>query len=117
MRFKNSALVAVQKAFRRAGFDLTRRHYYSPIPQQLPDSIWGRARPMHGIHFDLDAQMQWVERIVVPYADEFRPPIQVPGFDFVYDNASFGHGDADVLYGVVRSSKPTRIVELGSGNS
>jgi len=118
MRVRHETLRVAQKLFRPLGLDVTRRHFYSPIPPtSLPDSTWERKRTLPGIHFDLDEQMQWVANCVVPYAGEFRPPIMIGGYLFEYSNRSFGHGDADVLYSVVRSRRPARIVELGSGNS
>lgn len=97
--------------------DLTRRSFYSPIPGDLPESTWGRRSPLRGIHFDLGEQMEWVREQVAAHADEFRPPIRVENYVFQYANESFGHGDADVLYGALRTRKPRRVVELGSGNS
>lgn len=117
MSLKRRAYATVKTAFRRAGFDLTRRHFYSPIPQHLP-SDWDTPRPMPGVTFDLDRQLAWVREHVVATAAEFRPPLDVAGrYRFVYDNGSFGHGDADVLYGVLRARRPRRVVEIGSGHS
>jgi hypothetical protein len=117
MSLKRQTLNAARRPLQRLGFDLTRRTFYSPIPHDLPDTIWGRRDPLRGIHFDLNEQLDWVTAQVAPYAGEFCPPISLPGYVFRYANASFGHGDADVLYGAIRSRKPPRIVELGSGNS
>lgn len=73
---------------------------------------------MRGITMDLDAQLGWVTDHVSPSSAEFVPPVQIcPGYMFRYANGSFGHGDADVLYGLIRSQKPKRIVELGSGHT
>lgn len=36
---------------------------------------------------------------------------------YYYDNGSFGSGDAEVLYAMIRYLKPKRIVEVGSGFS
>ena len=118
MPLRHQAFRTAQKLARRAGIDLTRRSFYSPIPPaDLPESTWGRRSPLRGIHFDIDEQMRWVHDQVAQHAEEFRPPIQLDGYLFQYANDSFGHGDADVLYGVIRTRRPARIVELGSGNS
>ena len=34
-----------------------------------------------------------------------------------YDNESFGSGDAEILYSIIRHFRPRRIVEIGSGRS
>lgn len=114
---KRDAYRMAKRVFARVGFDLTRRHFYSPIPQTLP-ADWDTPRPMRGIRMDLDEQLRWLERSVAPTAHEFIPPVRVAGdYNFVYENGAFGHGDADVLYGVIRNLQPARIVELGSGHS
>jgi hypothetical protein len=116
MQLKRNAYRTAKAAFRRLGFDLTRRHFYSPIPQQLP-SDWDLPRPMPGVAFDLDRQLEWVTTQLKDTASEFLPPIDAGTYRYVYENGSFGHGDANVLYGVLRSSRPRRVVEIGSGHS
>jgi predicted O-methyltransferase YrrM len=36
---------------------------------------------------------------------------------YSYDNSSFGSGDAEFLYNMIRLFKPKRLLEVGSGNS
>jgi hypothetical protein len=102
---------------RAGGVDLVRANFYSPIPSRLPDSVWQRRSPLRGIAFDVDEQLAWVRAQLGEYAREFRPPIALGGYTFQYANGAFGHGDADVLYGVLRTHKPAHVVELGSGHS
>jgi hypothetical protein len=118
MALKHEAYRRAKVLVGRAGFDLTRRHFYSPIPNGVPERVWHERNPMRGITMDLDAQLTWLAERVGPYSSEFQPPIRLTAnYTYVYENASFGHGDADTLYAVVRSLKPRRIVELGSGHS
>jgi hypothetical protein len=115
---KKRAYRVSQRLVRRAGFHLTRARYYSPIPTNVPDGIWSSRSPLRGLEFDFARQLEWLSRHVAPFTGEFCPPIQVtPEYAFDYNNGSFGHVDADVLYGIVRSTKPSRVVELGSGHT
>lgn len=117
-RWKWRAYSTVKRAFSVGGFNLTRKHFYSPIPDRLPEEVWNVRSPLHGIHMDLDEQLRWIERHVTDFLEEFRPPIpMVGGYTFEYENGFLGQGDADVLYGAVRSYKPRRFVELGSGHT
>jgi hypothetical protein len=118
MALKQRAYRQAKSLVGRAGFDLTRRHFYSPIPHEIPEEVWDRRGPLRAVKLDLDGQLAWLKEHVAPTASEFTPPIALsPDYTFVYSNGSFGNGDADVLYGLVRSLKPQRIVELGSGHT
>ena len=106
---------------RRLGFDVIERDYYSPVPrvEELSPAIWEEPNALRGIHFDLDAQMEFLERDLGPYLAEFRPPLTPSGRpeDFHLENNFYGPLDAEVLYAMVRHFRPRRIVELGSGDS
>lgn len=103
---------------RTAGLDLTRRSFYSPIPSHVPDAVFAQASCMHGIKLDLAAQLAFIRERLAPFMNEFQPPVSIDGsYTFIYDNGSFGHGDADILYGMIRSLTPSRIIEIGSGHS
>jgi hypothetical protein len=116
MGIKHRAYWQAKKLIGQTGFDLTRRHFYSPIPQSLPTN-WDEANPMHGITMNLDTQLEWVRSNAAPL-EEFMPPMQIgASYRFEYANGSFGNGDADLLYGLVRTTHPKRITELGSGHS
>jgi hypothetical protein len=108
---------AAKRAAGALGFDLVQQHYYSPIPGHLPESVWEERNPLRGIRWDLDSCLEWLGQID-PFMTEFSPPIRLgETYEFQYANGSFGNGDADVLYGVIRAGKPKRILELGSGHS
>jgi hypothetical protein len=95
------------------------KSFYSPIPDlaALPDSTWERRSDLAGIRLDLDEQLGFLERLREPLA-EFRPPASSddPGA-YTSGNPSYPVVDAAVLHGIVRGTKPKRIVELGSGHS
>lgn len=117
-RWKWKAYSTAKRVVGAAGFDLTHRHFYSPIPGRLGEDVWSFRSPLHGIEMDLDAQLRWIDAQVSAYREEFRPPIAITDdYTFRYGNGFFDVGDADVLYGTVRSGKPRRIVEFGSGHT
>ena len=92
---------------------------YSPIPTRIPpadDPIWTRRTPMHDIEFDVDAQLRLVEDQLVPYLAEFQLEV-VDARGFEVWNGQYTGGDAELLYAMVRSLKPRRMIELGSGFS
>jgi Methyltransferase domain len=111
----------LRRVLRALGYHLVRANYYSPIPDvsSLPDSTWSEPSPMPGLHLDLDSQLRLIDRELAEYVREFSPPRKPPGNEqgFYLENPFFGAVDAELLYAMVRHSKPSRLLELGSGFS
>lgn len=102
-------------------FDIVSSNYYSPIPAlgAIPETVWARRSPLHGIELDAERSFAFAERHLSPYVAEWSPPAE-GRFDepkFFLRNRTFQDVDADLLYATVRHAKPKRIVELGSGFS
>lgn len=112
---------ALRAVFRRAGFDLLRRHYYSPVPdlKSIPPEVWTRESPLPGVRFDVSAGLQFVKRELADYLAEYRPPSAPTGNprDFYLGNGLYEGGDAELLYAMIRRFAPGRVIELGSGMS
>jgi Methyltransferase domain len=104
-----------------AGYELVRKHFYSPIPDlnSLPRDVWTRESELCGVSFDIDAGLAFVQRELAPYITEYRPPPAATGNarDFYVDNGLYEMLDARTLYAMVRRFDPERILELGSGMS
>jgi Methyltransferase domain len=117
---RTGAAVAAYGAFRSAmsklGLQVVAKTFYSPIPDlaSLPRDVWERRSDLAGIQFDLKPQFALLERNLAPFVAELELPRE-PVADLYLDNPSYGPGDAETLYAVVRHFKPARIVELGSG--
>jgi predicted O-methyltransferase YrrM len=118
-RFYESPLaVSAYRGFRgaaaRVGLDVVLKTFYSPIPDlaALPADTFERRSTLPGLHLDLDAQLRLLEEHREAMA-AFRPDGYAPEEAHV----SYGPLDATVLYGLLRSARPARIVELGSGHS
>ncbi len=98
-------------------------HYYSPIPdleyvRTRRESLFSRARTScPGVDLGLDGQMALIREFGKYYGE--LPFSKTPGngLRYGFDNPSFGHGSAVVLYSVLRHFQPRRIIEVGSGHS
>jgi hypothetical protein len=120
-RLTVAAREAVRRIARRAGFDVVRSDFYSPVvdPTALPSEIWERQSPMAGLKLDLDAQLRMIEERLMPLMAEFQPPVHAPPghADYFLENELYGPMDAHILYALVRQLRPRRVLELGSGYS
>ncbi len=122
---RNEINLAARKLLRRGGLrvglDVLPADYYSPIldPGTLPLEHWERPDPMPGVELDLDAQLAWLERELLPFVQELRVPVAPPADPLALhlDNPWYGPMDAHVAYAIVRHRPPGRVLELGSGFS
>lgn len=109
------------RAFGALGYELVRRHYYSPIPDvsSLPPTVWTKPSDLPGVSFDPAAGLGFVRRELGPYLADYRPPRKATSDprDFYLDNGMYGSVDAETLFAMVRRFAPSRILELGSGMS
>lgn len=111
----------LRRVARRAGYQLVRAGYYSPIPDvdELPGAVWQEPDEMPGLEWDLDAQLDHIERHLIEFLPEFTPPLNPEGTpqSYHYGNEFFNAVDADVLYAMIRWLRPARYLEMGSGYS
>lgn len=103
------------------GYELVRKHYYSPIPDlaQLPTDTWTREAELPGVSFDPGGGLEYVRNELAPYLAEYQPPEQ-PLADprrYHLNNGFYESLDAELLYAMVRRWSPNQIIELGSGMS
>ena len=95
-----------------------RDHYYEPQfqPRHLRAPL-DRPRELPGLDLDPAGQLALLEEF--HYNDELTAfPLQPRDpLEFAYLNRSFGAGDAEILYALIRHFRPRRLVEIGSGNS
>jgi len=105
--------------FNRVGVYPIRDHYYEPMynyKKYLQHSLRD-IRPLPGVHLNESTQLTWLSKF--DYADELSRIPMEPSTDthFYYNNPNFPEGDAECLYSLIRSNKPKRIIEIGSGFS
>jgi hypothetical protein len=119
MSMGSRAFLAGRRIAARAGLDVVRRTYYSPIPRTegLDPDYWTTPRPLPGIDLGLERQQQLVEQQLRSYLDEFAERLAQGQISFDPRNRMYGVGDADTLYAMVRSTRPRCILELGVGHS
>jgi len=109
----------VARAVMRAvGVFPVRDHYYEPLfqPGQLTRSL-REVRALPAVHLDVAGQLALLERL--RYEEELVafPRRRPAGLGYYYDNESFGPGDAEILYAMIRHARPRRVIEIGSGRS
>jgi Methyltransferase domain len=106
----------------RLGIHVTPVHFYEPVPdtRALQPELWSRTSELVGIDLVEDRQL----RLLADFGARFKTecdslPLDPTGNprDFHYRNDLFGWVDAAMYYCVLRSFKPRRICEIGSGFS
>lgn len=98
-----------------------RYHYFEPIYHAEHDNFRTIISTTQGqaVNVSQDGLLSSLEEYAV---ESDKLPVDRPaGWDkeptYYYNNGSFGSGDAEVLYAMIRYLKPKRIVEVGSGFS
>jgi Methyltransferase domain len=93
-------------------------NYYEPFydPRKLSRSS-NEQRSLPGIEWNVGGQLQLLEDF--RYAEELNDvPLNKAGeLVFYVNNGLFNAGDAEFFYQIIRSKKPKRLYEIGSGNS
>jgi hypothetical protein len=107
-----------KKIFYKIGVFPILDHYYEPLfnPKRLRFSLRDD-RKLAGIDWNIPEQLELLQAF--NFNDEIleiskRPPDELA---FSLANSSFGSGDADYLYNMVRFLKPKNVIEIGCGNS
>jgi hypothetical protein len=95
-------------------------HYYTPIPdtRELDDD----QGPKYKSHIDYNAEnaFQQIQEFMRLYCDtfeDFRTRSEFAASRYTYNNNSYHPCEAEVLYSIIRSTKPKRIIEIGCGVS
>ncbi len=107
------------EAWEQAGWHLTANHFYSPIPdtRELPEGLFDRASELPGIDMRDDEQVALLRGLHADFGAEFNALPREPAgpLEYFVNNLAFESVDGELLYGLVRRSRPRRIVEIGSG--
>ena len=95
-----------------------RDHYYEPqFDNRNPKSPLSQDRKLPGIDWNTSGQLQLLSRM--RYAQELGDGLNTERgkLEFHLENGRFEEGDAEYWYQLIRTIKPQRIFEIGSGNS
>lgn len=103
------------------GYHFQPRDYYSalndiPFLSENPD-LWHNRPLPRGIEWNIEAQLDEVRRLAPFLAELEDVPMDPPPGSPTYhwDNAFWRGADALVHYGLLRSTKPRRVIEIGAG--
>ena len=107
----------------RFGVYILPAHYYVSEPNILElertVDIWAKPSAMAGVDVDLDAQVDNLRRVCVPFQKEFTGnPHYRHAVNQPYGSGRsriFGYIEAQVLHAAVRHYQPRRLIEIGSG--
>jgi hypothetical protein len=107
-----------KRALLEVGVFPIRNHYYEPqfdTRDMKPPLFENRHLP--GINWNVPGQLSFLQNM--KFSDELNALFDSkPGaLSFTFNNGSFESGDAEFWYQLIRSVKPKRIIEVGSGNS
>jgi len=100
----------------RFGVSLVRHHYYEPIVRASdlyrPLSA---VRELLGLDLAPETQFSFLEGL--SFREELLAIPEEDAGGYFFNNNSFGSGDGEILYSVIRKYKPSRLLEIGSGFS
>ena len=109
------------RAALRAGVVVLPNHYYTPVADvhelRKLRKIWANRSAMVGVDMNVAAQAEEVLRTVKPYEPEYRGNAAYKEGTAKGFGPGFGYIEAQCLHGVLRSRKPRRVCEVGSGVS
>ena len=106
----------------RNGFHITANHFYEPVPDvsKLDDSLWQRAVDLVGVDMNESGQLALLDTVAARYKaeyDQFPLRATADPTQYHFDQPMFRSVDAEMLYSMIRHSRPRRMVEIGSGYS
>lgn len=94
-------------------------NYYEPLinPKKYLVNSLRKDRKLNGIDFNIDEQLKLIENFKFNHELIQFPVEKNENFKFFHNNGSYSYGDAEYLYNIVRYFKPSKFIEIGSGNS
>lgn len=107
-----------KKIFLRVGIFPIRDHYYEPLfsPKYLTKSL-NDDRHLPAIDWNVDEQLKLLNCFDYNHELTKFPQNKAINVDYYFDNESYGPGDSEMLYNMIRYFKPRKIIEIGSGYS
>lgn len=112
-------LPASKSALLRVGVFPIRNHYYEPqFDFRSFRQAFSQDRDLPGIDWNVDGQLDWLARLSSASEELAGIPQERPDpLDFYLNNEAFLSGDAEYWYALIRTTKPRRVFEVGSGHS
>ncbi len=95
-----------------------RNHYFEPqFDNRNPKPGFSQDRILPGINWNVSDQLRMLERFVFSQEIADVPQGKPDTLKFYLNNGAFESGDAEYWYQIIRTIKPKRIYEVGSGSS
>ncbi len=95
-----------------------RNHYYEPqFDNRIPKIDFSEDRNLPGINWNVSGQLELLESFAFSKELANIPQEKPESLEFYLNNGAFESGDAEYWYQLIRTIKPKRIFEIGSGNS
>jgi predicted O-methyltransferase YrrM len=106
----------------RFGVDVLPRHFYSEIPdirEMKKNRRWQRPYSLVGVRgTDIEQQLRWLRDICPPGLTSRLPELALQQHAGVANGAvGYGPIESDLLYCVIRTRKPRRMIQVGAGAS
>lgn len=112
------------ECWQKHGYHVVPVECYSVIPDTsaLPDGIFDIESAAAGRFIDGNGQLLFLNNLLARFSGELcklgdSKTKKSSGMRFTFSNTSFGPIDAEILYAMVRSVRPKRVIEIGSGFS
>jgi|CXWL01.1.fsa_nt_gi predicted O-methyltransferase YrrM len=107
------------RAWQQAGVTILPNHFYQPVPDlnSMSSEALNAPLPMHGIDMRDDAQLALLSELSRFKPEYSKFATREPQRGLFRFGGAYPPGDAELLYAMVRHTKPERIVEIGSGFS
>jgi hypothetical protein len=107
-----------KNALMKIGVFPIRDHYYEPqFDHRNTKKPLSQDRTLPGIDWNTPEQLKILSEFSFSRELAGIPKKKPDTLDFYFDNGTFGFGDAEYWYQLIRSTKPKRVFEVGSGNS
>jgi len=106
MNTKNKVRLLIE---RHLGLHIIPVHFYSPIPAiaDVAADVSTKVKPCRGLAFRGEEQAALMAEFSIKYGAEYVPA----------KNIGLSKADAFMLYAFIRSARPKRMIEIGSGES
>jgi len=118
-----AALIAERDALIKASGMVPAGHFYSPIiaiEEAKRDAARIFKEPgstVPGVNLNETAQLALLEEFYKLYPSIDFPKIKSPSHRYFYENPAYSYSDAIMLQCMMRTFRPKRIIEVGSGYS
>lgn len=102
----------------RLGVLPIRNHYYDPFidPDEFSQPL-SSERPLPGLDLNEAGQIALLRKLRFEKELAEIPRSRGANSAYYFDNSTFGSGDGEIFFGLLRHLKPKRVVEVGCGLS